>query len=518
MARGRKSTGTVKWRYSAELGREVWMARYTRGVDKSRTPWAALPETIAREDEAGARAFAVKYAALAKHSTKDGTGETLGAYALRWLASRAPRTAKDNRSHIEHHVEAVIGYVPMQHLTSTHGDELVAALDEKIKDGTISAKTAKNVWGTVGRMLRDAAHAKPHTGLRCLEANPFRDVQPPERSRTKQALNFLYPSELLALLSHPRVPAHWKRNVSIAVFLGLRDGEQRALRWEHVDLEHSVITVCETFDKHAKAVREGTKTGVARIVPVPPSLLPLLSQMHDDADGDGLVCRGIASPRAMARGLRTWLRVSGVTRSVLQQTTSVNRALRWHDLRATCGTWLACIGRSAPEIRDVLGHTQTAMTDKYLRNATIVRGGSFGEAFPALPPIGRQFRHESVLTEFEASNYAQSQALLRGGRDSNGIAPDHETACLPEPEPSEAARIPSRLVTPRDVPPPAATSRDTDPSEDLGSAIARITRLLGQCDDADTAAELVSERKVMRAELAKLQTPSNVVQIRQSAP
>jgi hypothetical protein len=74
-----------------------------------------------------------------------------------------------------------------------------------------------------------------------------------------------------------------------------------------------------------------------------------------------------------------------VDRRSLFENTRVNLNVRWHDLRATCGAWLAVQGRSATEIRDLLGHTQTSMTDRYMRNATAVRGGAFGEVFPALP-------------------------------------------------------------------------------------------------------------------------------------
>ena len=221
-------------------------------------------------------------------------------------------------------------------------------------------------------------------------------------------------------MGHPRVPTKWKRNVAVAIFLGLRDGEQRALRWEHVDLDHGVVTVCETFDRHSKAVREGTKTGAARIVPIPAPLLPLLREMHDAHD-EGLVCRGIASQRAMARGLRTWLRVAGVSREALHKTTSVNRALRWHDLRGTSATWLACAGKSGPEIRDVLGHTQVSMTDKYMRNATVIRGGAFGEPFPVLPPVGN--RHSIGMSESAVPKLPEAQGYLRGGRDSNPRPP-----------------------------------------------------------------------------------------------
>lgn len=403
----KQRTGTVR----AHNGR--WEAKYTLASGK-RGPWTPLPGDIPPEDtpenRAAAQACAARFAP-AVYASSQGEGaptETVAGYASRWLAQRAPRTRRDNESHLTHHVLPILGPVPMAGLSSAHGDELVASLDAKIAAGKMSDKTARNVWGTVRRMLRDAAHAKPATGLRCLESNPFRDVLPPERSRVTRGKQFLYPSELLSLMSCPDVPARWKRNVAIATYLGLRDGEQRALRWPNVDLEHGVVHVRETTSQGE--AREGTKTDAARAVPIPPTLLPLLEAMHDEAGGEGLVCRGIASQRAMARGLRTWLRKAGVTRAALFESTSINLNLRWHDLRATAGTWLAVEGRSAVEIRDVLGHTQTSMTDRYMRDATIVRSGRFGAPFPELP--GESYSNRSG--RFGGSRSSQKQAVLSG--------------------------------------------------------------------------------------------------------
>jgi integrase len=285
----------------------------------------------------------------------------------------------------------------------------------------MSDKTARNVWGTVKRMMRDAAHAKPSTGLRCLESNTLRDVMAPERSRARKALQFLYPSEFLAFVSCPDVPRRWKRNVVIAVFLGLRDGEQRALRWEHVDLEHGIVNVCETFDqaRPAKLAAKVRNRGPLAPCRSPPHCCRYSPRCATRRTAKGSCARASTAnapwPAGFARGSR-----SQTSRAPhFHERTSVSLPIRWHDLRATCGTWLAVDHRSATEIRDVLGHTQVSMTDKYLRNATAVRGGAFGEPFPALP----EFRHSSDIDETSAPNIPKLQGDLRGGRDSNPRPP-----------------------------------------------------------------------------------------------
>lgn len=167
----------------------------------------------------------------------------------------------------------------------------------------------------------------------------------------------------------------------------LRDGEQRALKWSSLDLEHRIMTIAEVYDRRAGKEREGTKSDGGRVIPIRPELLPLLRVMHE-RNHSGLVC-SLPSERTMARGLRRWLKRAGVTRAALHDSTSVSRSMRWHDLKATGGTWMAVEGASPTLIRDVLGHTQTSMTDRYMRAAAILRGGRFGEPFPARPRRNR---------------------------------------------------------------------------------------------------------------------------------
>ena len=140
-------------------------------------------------------------------------------------------------------------------------------------------------------------------------------------------LQFLYPSEFSAFVACEDVPLTWRRNVAVAVYLCLRDGEQRALKWPAVDLEHGIVTIQETHDRRTHADREGTKSGVARVVPIRAELLPLLEVMFQESGGEGLVC-SLPSFRDMARGLRRWLRRADVKRDQLHTGSKVSKRLR----------------------------------------------------------------------------------------------------------------------------------------------------------------------------------------------
>ncbi len=323
-----------------------------------------------------------------------GPSETVEQYAKRWIKARTARVASvgDNESHLEHHVLPVLGPLVIAKVTRGDVERVVAALDAKVRAGDFSAKTAKNIWGTCSKLFDDATNAKPATGLRCLESDPTNGVRGPDDDEADKLLQFLYPSEFAAFVACEDVPLRWRRNATLAVYLCLRDGEQRALKWSAVDLVHGVVTVQETHDRRKGEDREGTKSGAARVVPIRAEVLPLLEAMHveakeaaEGAEPEGYVST-LPSFRDMARGLRRWLKKAGVDRAQLHAGTSVSKQLRWHDLRATGATWLAVEGKGPTEIRDVLGHTQTQMTDRYMRSAAMLRGGRFGDPFPPLPP------------------------------------------------------------------------------------------------------------------------------------
>jgi integrase len=452
---GRPASGQVKWLRNVKTGAFCWHARFT--LNGRRTKFAPLDRRIPEHDVEGARECARLAYDFLRHggAVSDVARETVGEYAQRWIRSRKAnvRSVGDNESHLIHHVLPLIGSLDMLAITSANGDTIVARLDAKIEAGEISDKTARNIWGTAKKMFKDAAHAKPATGLRCLQSHPWRDVSPPERVKTKAALQFLYPSEVVSVLNCPSPPRYFRRYIAIAVYLGLRDGEQRMLRWPNVDLQHGVIQVIETFDKRTGGTRDGTKTEAPRLVPIPAPLLPLLRAMHRESGGKGRVCPKMFGQPSMARALRTWLRRAGITRPQLFVRSSVNRPIRWHDLRATCGTWLAVQGRSPTEIRDLLGHTKTDMTDRYLRNATAVRGGHFGEVFGPLPEVLVGEGSLGWVSDLSETQDRKLSKLLTNVVELTGIEP------VPICQIDTIRRRSTRSPSHRSIGPPSETPR-----------------------------------------------------------
>jgi integrase len=394
----RPATGWVQWRAGKEG--EHWYAQVTL-KDGTRSDWVSLDPKIPNGAPGSPGYLAAKAAAkvasddarlhgMVRHAT---TRKTVNEYAKTWVEYRTGRVRSvgDNERHLRNHVLPVLGVLEVARVTRADVERFVASLDAKVSKGELSAKTARNIWGTCSKLFDDATNAKEATGLRCLEADPTIGVRGPDDDEAGKLLQFLYPSEFATFIACEDVSRRWRRNAALAVYLCLRVGEQAALKWSAVDLEHGVVTIQETFDRVTRACREGTKGGAARVIPIRPELLPLLQAMHAEAktaakgaEPEGSVCK-LSHLQDMAAVLRRWLKRAGVDREGLHKGTSVSKPLRWHDLRATGATWMAVEGKSPAEIRDILGHTQTSMTDRYMRSANVLRGGRFGTPFPPVP-------------------------------------------------------------------------------------------------------------------------------------
>jgi hypothetical protein len=158
----RKSTGTVGWRPDPERpGDYRWHARYTRS-DRSRTPWYPLDPSILEHDDEGARRCALQFASAAKATTKDGKGESVAAYSVRWLAERKTRlvSVKDDTARLRDHVLPIVGQASVLRLTRHDVEGVRDALDDKVAKGEIAWKTARCAWTVFKTMCDDMANAR----------------------------------------------------------------------------------------------------------------------------------------------------------------------------------------------------------------------------------------------------------------------------------------------------------------------------------------------------------------------
>lgn len=360
-----------------------------------RRKWYPLPPGIRREQGDLAKAVGAGMSERMRRgeAVPSERGETVREWYGRWLKWREQRGDGDVqkiRGRFELYLAETLGPMAIATVRREHVKAVAVKLDALVKAGTISWKTAANVWSQgVSRAFKDAVDSK-EPSLCVLTENPAANVRGPDKG-AKTRKQYLYPDELLRLVGCEGVPLSRRRLYAFAAYTYMRAGEIAALDWEDVDVERGIIHVHASVDRVADADDVGsTKSGEARRVVVEPALRPMLEAMRAERRHGRVF---VDMPPAhgsdgQAPTLRADLRRAGVQRAALT-TRPATRTRKWmtfHDLRATGITWAAIRGDDAMKIMARSGHTQYQTMLGYVREAEVAREG-FGEVFPSLPDL-----------------------------------------------------------------------------------------------------------------------------------
>jgi integrase len=188
-----------------------------------------------------------------------------------------------------------------------------------------------------------------------------------------------------ALDKAPRLSPHFRLALKILLLTGVRSGELRLARWEHVDFDKAVWTVPKEHQKTRK-----TKGAKDWRVPLAPQVRALFKELHDLTGETGLV---LASPtesgdedednsapttekkeikpaddKAIARAVRRLF-----TLKIKQPNGGKIPLLdmeEWspHDLRRTCRTWLGRLGIDFIVAEKCLNHSLSRIAETYDRS------------------------------------------------------------------------------------------------------------------------------------------------------
>jgi len=216
--------------------------------------------------------------------------------------------------------------------------------------------------------------------------NPVSPMLKP--GKDKQLLYaFLYPDELLALLSCRDIPLGRRVLYVLGCYCGLRKGSLVALRWEWVDFQHGMLTSLIS------------KTRVPQVFEVRADVMTVLQRWWEHCGKPGrdtLVVRDLEGPVGRdAETLRDDLRLVGITRKALFSDDPSVQPLRLHDTRATFVTWAKRAGKGDGWISDRTGHLTPAMLDRYDRGARLLADRQY-EPFPGLADAIPEFREAAT--------------------------------------------------------------------------------------------------------------------------
>lgn len=172
-------------------------------------------------------------------------------YLDRWLESEksrlSPTTYSGYEVNIRCHINPIIGGIRLQELRALNIKELYSKLQRnrkiKINDkprefNPLSSKSILYVHRVLSKALEDALKDE------IIHRNPAKAVTPPKL--TKHKAKFLESKEIKLMLEKFKDDEMYIP-VFLSVVLGLRRGEVLGLRWENINFDNKVISICEQY-------------------------------------------------------------------------------------------------------------------------------------------------------------------------------------------------------------------------------------------------------------------------------
>jgi len=154
---------------------------------------------------------------------------------------------------------------------------------------------------------------------------------------------------------------------TVAVSMGLREGEAFALRWSDVDLDRGLLQIRHSLDRTSRPWRlETPKTDRSRRSLTVPAVCRLALAAHKERQAQEQIFQGSRWQHhdfVFSSSIGTPLDCNNVLkqfRAILKQAGIAERC--FHDLRHTCATLLLSQGVHARVVMEMLGHSSIAVT------------------------------------------------------------------------------------------------------------------------------------------------------------
>jgi integrase len=284
---------------------------------------------------------------------------TVGQFLTRWLNDSAkaklrPRTFVSYEQVVRLHVSPQLGHIALQRLTPQH---VQGWLNDLQKAG-LSPRTCQYArailrsalaqalrWGTVSRNVAALVEA-PRT-IR-------HEIQPLQPTQARHLLDVAKTDRLGALFT-------------VAIALGLRQGEALGLQWDAVDFDAGALHVRRSLQRiDGKWELVEPKSARSRRTVAMPQVVTASLKAHRVAQ---LQERLLAGSRWLESGFvfttraGTPIEPSNLTKAFQKLLKAAGLGhIRFHDLRHTAATFLLSQGVDARTIMETLGHSQISLT------------------------------------------------------------------------------------------------------------------------------------------------------------
>jgi integrase len=310
--------------------------------------------------------------------------QTLTEYLDYWLENHVKNecratTLSSYQQLITNHIKPLLGHVRLAKLSP---QQVKMWLNDRLNAG-LSRRTVQYLHAVVRAALAEA------TRLELVPRNVALLVKPPSQQHHEiEPLSPEQCADFLQACSEDRLFALF----SVAVSLGLREGECFGLRWSDIDFDAGTLSVryqMQRIEGKPQFVPPKSTKG-RRVLPMPAVLMAQL-QKHRAAqqqerllcgskwqDYDLVFCTPIGTPLDPANVLKKF-------HSLLKATGLPKRRL--HDLRHSCASLLISQGVDLKVIQVILGHSQISITaNLYTHIALAVKRDALSKMDAILAP------------------------------------------------------------------------------------------------------------------------------------
>jgi site-specific recombinase XerD len=225
-------------------------------------------------------------------------------------------------------VYPLIGNLPAQALTPARVEETLAAL----KSTGISNSTVNRFRALISSIYKFAEHAGR------ISANPVKKVKPYKENPSR--VRWLKPDEE-EILRDSFVEDSNEWEFELALYTGMRRGEQFGLQWANVDFQNKRLTVKGKTGERRIRLNSKALAALRKLETLTGKKKFVSPDAADDVKRDG----------------RRWFEKACEKAGV--------ENFHWHDLRHTFASRLVMNGADLVSVKELLGHADIKMTMKY---------------------------------------------------------------------------------------------------------------------------------------------------------
>jgi integrase len=248
-------------------------------------------------------------------------------------------------------IEPVIGELPLKKIAPIH----LERVKKNMRDADLSARSIQYCLAVIRQVFNYAYRNGMHTG-----DNPVKKVKSPKVDNRR--IRFLSGSEVALLLKALKKENQevWEMAL-ISLHTGMRASEIFRLRWIDIDTDNGIITAKDT--KNTRTRHTYMTSGVKKI---------LKSKTLGAADD--LIYPGLdgSERREVPETFRTVVSNLNFNKGIKDRRDRVV----FHTLRHTYASWLVQNGENLYVVKERLGHSTMAMTERYSHLAPENAAGS----------------------------------------------------------------------------------------------------------------------------------------------